>query len=103
ARQRLFGLNNFNAIGHTGGEAVLAARQAFRGEFHVFASYADLLRRCTQVEKRGADVVIDLPPNILCFGAALPQGRLRLSYVALDLSAGEDRETDPGLEFEGSS
>ena len=89
--QRLLRLDDFNTVSHPGSEPLLRAREVFVGELDVFTGNRDLLSRRLQVEQRCADVVVNLPAEIVPLGATLLERRLRFRLRALDASAGEHR------------
>jgi hypothetical protein len=95
AGQRLFGLHYFDAISDACGKALLGTSDVVIGQVHILMSYINLLFRGIQIEKRSANVVINLSTDVFRFCLPLAQSRFRLGYVALDAAAGEDGYSDP--------
>ena len=88
AGQGLLGLHHLDAVGDARRKAFLGAGDVVVGEAHILMSDVHLFAGGIQIEKCGANVVINLPTDVFCFCLPLVQSRFRLSYVALDPATG---------------
>src|ERR1700722_14954394 len=102
AGQGLFGLHHLDAVGDACRKTFLGAGDVVVGGTHIPMSDINLLPGGIQIEKCGANVVVNLPADVLCFRLPLAQSRFCLCYVAFDPSTGVDRYIDPRLEAEDS-
>ena len=100
--QGLLGLHHLDAVSHACRKAFLGTSDVVIGQIHTLMSDIHLLLGRVQIEKCGANVVVNLPADIFCFCLPLSLSRFRLGYVALDPAAGENRHVDAGLETENS-
>src|SRR5579862_3675774 len=100
AGQGLLRLHHLDAVGDACRKAFLGTSDGVVGQAHTLMSNLDLLPGGIQIEKCGANVVIDLPTDVFCFCLPLAQSRFRLSYVAFDPPTSVDRYIDPCLETE---
>lgn len=102
ACERLLGLHHFDAIGHTGAEAILRMRQTLIGQDDIFLSDIDLLFRCVEIEKCRTDVEVNLAANVFRFRLSLPERRFGLRDIALNTAPSEKRNADSSLKVECS-
>src|SRR6476646_12144307 len=102
ARERLLSLHDFHTVCHSGDETFLRAREIFIREVHILFCDGYLLPGCLQIEKCSANVIVDLPSQVLGFRLALVKRGFSFSYVALDASAGENWNAHSRLKCEGT-
>ena len=95
AGQRLLGLHHLDAVGDACRKAFLGTSDGVVGQAYILMSDVNLLPRGIQIEKCCANVVVNLPADVLCFRLPLVQCRFRLGYVAFDPATGVDRYIDP--------
>src|SRR3984957_8499260 len=102
AGQGLLGLHHLDAVGDACREAFLGTSDVVVGQTHILMSNVNLLPGGIQIEKCGANVVVNLPADVFSFCLPLAQSRFRLGYVALDPATGVERHIDSRLETEDS-
>src|ERR1700677_3305562 len=102
AGQGLLGLHHLDAVSDACRKAFLGASDVVVGEAYIPLSDINLFPSGVQIEKCAANVVVNLPADVLCFRLPLAQSCFCLGYVAFDPPTGVDRYIDPCLEAEDS-
>src|ERR1700683_2358017 len=73
AGQGLLGLHHFDAVGDACRKAVFGTSDVVVGQAHILMSDCNLLLGGIQVEKCSANVVVNLPADVVCFCLPLAQ------------------------------
>ena len=87
AGHRLLRLHHFDVVGHAGREPVAGLHQRLIGQVEIVSRHRHLVGRRANVQKRRADLIIDLAGQIGKLILTLLQGRLGLDLVAADASS----------------
>ena len=87
ARDRLLRLHDFDVVGHAGREPVARLRERLIGQVEIVLRHRHLVGRRADVQKRRADLVIDLAGEIGQLVLALFQRGLGLDHVPGDAPA----------------
>src|SRR5258708_20686840 len=100
AGESLLGLDHLNAVGHSGSEAIFRPIKILVGKRDVLPGYLNLLFRRIEIEKSGANVLVNLSTNVFRFRLPLPQSGFGLRDIAFNAPSGEEREPYPALKTE---
>src|SRR5579864_455229 len=84
-------LDNFQIISYAGSEAIAGLIEGLIRKIQRLSGNGNLVGGRIQIKQRGADIIVDLPAQILELLPVLPQHRLRLKHIGMRLSAGKDR------------
>jgi hypothetical protein len=76
--QGLLGLHHLDAVSHACRETFLGTSDVVIGQVHILMSDINLLLRRVQIEKCGANVVVNLPTDVFSFCLPLAQSRFCL-------------------------
>src|SRR3984885_11092879 len=100
AGESLLGLDHFNTVSYSRAEAILRPSKALIGKLDILPGDFNLFFRGIQIEKSGANVLVNLPADVFRFGLSLTQFCFGLRDITFNPSAGEERNSDPRLKRE---
>ena len=90
-------LYNFQVVGDSSGETVLRLCEGLFRQVDGTTRNFYLLRSRIQIEKRGANLVVDLPTKISQPGASLLQLSIRFENIPMDAVAGKDGNVESAI------
>src|SRR5208282_973296 len=98
----LLRLNQFEVVGHAGGEAIFGLGEGLLRQIDGAAGNFDLLGGGGQVEQRGSDFIVDAAAQIVQLRARLLQLGLGFENVTVGFSSSKNRDVQTSVDLPGS-